>query len=1059
MTLSTTNYVKLLLATGVYVFLARIGLLFGLFQHNVTLFWPAGGFGLAVLLLGREKYIPTIFIGAYLAGMLEGDAPPMSLTMALGNGLESWAAYRLLQKTRFSIQLDRRLDYSLLILVAMTASTISAIAGVFSLWHADWIAAADLPTHFLRWWMADVLGIVFMTPLILFWHQPSRNMLDSRRKLELAVVALLIVAVVQVVFWDGRLFGMPTTFTPTLIWLMPLVIWCGTRLGKQWTATLLLMLFTLALWGSHLGLGYFGHDNAVGGLGNFWLFAMVASVCGVGLAIGDSERQALYQRLSLTQFAMDNAYVEIYWLDEDGHIHYANRQACITLDYEQSELQRLSIPDIDPLYSLRTWAEHWQQLKRDKTLFFETLHRRKDGSLFPVEVIANFVCFDGEEYNVAFCRNISARKKSEAKLIASEKFFHDLFDNSPDPCWIIENGRFIACNNAAVAALGFQDQNALLALRPAQLSPAVQPDGRSSQQKADEMMAIAQARGVHRFEWQHRRADGDCFPVEVTLSKIELSHLSRFDDPQNVLYCIWRDISEHKSLQRERERLARSVAASVNEIYMFDAETLRFFFVNNGALVNLGYTMDELKAMTPLDLKPAYTADSFAELLAPLRYHQKNALYFQTVHRRKQGEHYAVEVHLQLFEPADEPAYFMAIITDISEQQQLEAKLSTLIGNANAIIWSTDANLRVNYVSPGCLDILGIPDKEFFGKELIPMLESDMFHPNERDIQLQAYQKLLTEHCPIKNFSHRVRNARGDWQWASVSATPICDVDGKLHQIVGVVYDQTLQKQAEETLRNLNSELDRRVKQQVDELHAKELLLQQQSRMAAMGEMIGNIAHQWRQPLNSLAIVLMNIEDQVVNGPPDQAFVQDCIQRSNELLANMSQTIDDFRHFFRKDKRPVLTELYSVVRESVHLLESALSYHQIDIRIEGEQLHIEAMICPGELSQALLCLINNAKDQINQGKIVRGEIVIQLSQTPEWAMIRVSDNGGGIATEHLPKIFDPYFTTRADGNGLGLYITKLTIEQSMHGKIIAENTGTGACFTILLPYRPRETDA
>ena len=596
-------------------------------------------------------------------------------------------------------------------------------------------------------------------------------------------------------------------------------------------------------------------------------------------------------------------------------------------------------------------------------------------------------------------------------------------------------------------------------MHPAQLSPAIQPDGRTSQQKADEMMAIARERGVHRFEWQHRRANGDCFPVEVTLSKIELSHLSRFGDPQNVLYCVWRDISEHKRLQRERERLARSVAASVNEIYMFDAETLRFFFVNNGALVNLGYTMDELKAMTPLDLKPAYTADSFAELLAPLRLHQKSAQYFQTVHRRKQGEHYVVDVHLQLFEPIDEPAYFMAIITDISEQQQLETTLSTLVGYANAIIWSTDADLKLSYVSPGCLDILGIPSETFHGRELIPLLESDMFHPDERAGQLQAYQKLLSEHCPIKNFSIRIKNASGDWQWTSISATPICDVDNNLQQIVGVIYDQTLQKQAEATLRNLNSELDRRVKQQVDELQAKELLLQQQTRMAAMGEMIGNIAHQWRQPLNSLAIVLMNLEDQVLNGPPDKAIVQDCIQRSNELLAKMSQTIDDFRHFFRKDKQPVLTELNGVVREAVRLLESALSFHQIDIGIEGEQLHLQALICPGELSQALLCLINNAKDQINHSNIPRGKIVVQLAQTPESAMIRVSDNGGGIPPEHLPKIFDPYFTTRADGNGLGLYITKLTIEQSMHGKITVETTAVGACFTILLPNRREEADA
>ena len=423
MTPKTTDFVKVPLATGVYVFLAKLGLLFGLCQHNVTLFWPAGGFGLAILLLGNKNYILAILIGTFLTGILGGNVPSVSLQMALGNGLESWTAFYLLRKMRFSTRLDCIRDYWLLILVATTTSTISAIAGVMSLWHADEIAAANLPTHFLRWWMADVLGIVFITPLILFWNQPLGSTLKTTQKPELAIVATLIFAVGQAVFWDGRLLGMPDTFKPILFWLMPLVIWSGTRLGKQWTASLLLMLFTLALWGSHLGLGYFGDDNALGGLGNFWLFAMVASVCGVGLAIGHSERLALHQRLSLTQFAMDNAYVEIYWLNENSHIHYANHQACKTLDYDQSELQRLSVPDIAPQYNNKTWAEHWQQLKRDKTLFFETLHRRKDGSIFPVEVVANTSALEVRNTTSLFAATSVRARITKPNSLPASNFF------------------------------------------------------------------------------------------------------------------------------------------------------------------------------------------------------------------------------------------------------------------------------------------------------------------------------------------------------------------------------------------------------------------------------------------------------------------------------------------------------------------------------------------------------------------------------------------------------------------------------------------------------------
>ena len=136
-------------------------------------------------------------------------------------------------------------------------------------------------------------------------------------------------------------------------------------------------------------------------------------------------------QLQLSQFAMDNASIEIYWLDSDAGICYANNHACKTLGYSKEEFIQLSLADLDPNYPIDQWKGHWQSLKHDKTQSFETLHKRKDGVTFPVEVVASYVCFDGHEYNVGFARDITERKQAEASLVASEERYRGLSNDMP----------------------------------------------------------------------------------------------------------------------------------------------------------------------------------------------------------------------------------------------------------------------------------------------------------------------------------------------------------------------------------------------------------------------------------------------------------------------------------------------------------------------------------------------------------------------------------------------------------------------------------------------------
>lgn len=254
-------------------------------------------------------------------------------------------------------------------------------------------------------------------------------------------------------------------------------------------------------------------------------------------------------------------------------------------------------------------------------------------------------------------------------------------------------------------------------------------------------------------------------------------------------------------------------------------------------------------------------------------------------------------------------------------------------------------------------------------------------------------------------------------------------------------------------LEELNRSLEKKVEEEVEKNRQKDHLLLQQNRHAAMGEMVRNIAHQWRQPLNALSIVMQNIELAYEQGRMDGEFLQSSIGKGILLIERMSATIDDFRNFFMPSKQKMLFSLCESIRDVLGIVEATFKHLGVRIELAGLEDDIRVFGHENEFAHVILNLLNNAKDALVASKVDDPTISVNIRDVGELISISVSDNGGGIDPSVMEAIFDPYFTTKHDtkGMGIGLYMSRIIIEEHMEGRITVENSGPGARFTITLP--------
>lgn len=278
-------------------------------------------------------------------------------------------------------------------------------------------------------------------------------------------------------------------------------------------------------------------------------------------------------------------------------------------------------------------------------------------------------------------------------------------------------------------------------------------------------------------------------------------------------------------------------------------------------------------------------------------------------------------------------------------------------------------------------------------------------------------------------------------------------VSQKIDEVLRNYQDRVKAKSKQ--LQELNSSLEIKVAQEIVKNRDKEQLLVQKSRFIALGEMISNIAHQWRQPLSELSSILMSMKFKHKMEQLDEQTMNTKATEAEKVIEFMSHTIDDFSNFFMPKKDRHEFSVISSVESVMTIISSALKNNDIQVEIKIDQ-SLKLNTFQNEYEQVVLNIISNAKDVLIFNKIKTPYIKIEAVKNNDLVELYIEDNGGGIKTSPKNKIFEPYFTTKedSDGTGIGLYMSKIIVDKNMYGKLRVNNTKEGARFEVIVPQVP-----
>jgi len=375
-----------------------------------------------------------------------------------------------------------------------------------------------------------------------------------------------------------------------------------------------------------------------------------------------------------------------------------------------------------------------------------------------------------------------------------------------------------------------------------------------------------------------------------------------------------------------------------------------------------------------------------------------------------------------------------------------------IIDSTKEGFWLLDEELNIISINQSFASMLGYAESELLGKKPYELLA--LVNEQQSFCEEQAQEV----HTSIQRTYELTFVTKENKEFHTiVNATTIYLPENQIRSFAFIT-DISQQKELEQQLieqqnyiNELNNDLTQRVQEEVQENRNKDRIMYQQARLATMGEMIGNIAHQWRQPLNIIALIIQEFYISGQLGTLSKEKLEKEYARANSVLQYMSNTIDDFRTFFQHSGEGENFSIEESINSVMSLVSKGLEHNNIDIDVNVEK-DISVFGHKNEFTQVVINIINNARDAVVANS-KKGVITIKAFADDTKVYVEIQDNGGGIQENDIDQIFEPYFTTKhqTQGTGLGLYMSYQIIVNNMNGTIFAENREEGTCFFVSLP--------
>jgi hypothetical protein len=749
------------------------------------------------------------------------------------------------------------------------------------------------------------------------------------------------------------------------------------------------------------------------------------------------------QEVTLLSFALDHVREAAFLTDDTGRFDYVNEEACRVLGYTREELLGMAVADINPEFPVGRWPDYWRDLKAKRSLSFESRHRARDGRLFPVEISANYFEYGGRAYNLGLVRDITERKRAEEKLQRSEAYL-------AESQRLTHTGSFASDATTLQALYCSQEDYRIWDLDPQQGPPTLEMVLQRIHPE-DRGMVVGQIeKGIQEgtdfvTDFRIVLPDGTVKYIHAIVHPV----FSASGDVREVIGTHV-DVTERKraeeALRRSEGELRQLVDVIPQQVFVFDVDWSPVF-ANRRELEYTGITPDEAKSkvavariLHPEDLKKLEAARAQAlsdgapfEMEARIRGKDGGYRWFlirDNPLRDEQGRilrWYGTRTDIEERKRAEEALRRSEAY--LAEAQRLTHTGSWAVSNMTGeISHSSEEHSRLYGFDPE----RGTPS---LGEFL------ERFHPEDRARVLKLFESARRAGKDF-DMHHRVVLPDGTTKYLYGTAHPVINSAGDVTEFVGSIIDVTERKRAEE---------------QRDKLRQLEADLAQINRVSMLGELSASISHELNQPIAASILDASLAMKSLDRDPPDLTQARQWTTRIIEAGTLASEIISRLRSLYKKEppKREPLT-INEVIGEMVGLLRAEATRYAISVRADlAESLPI-VVADRVQIQQVLMNLMLNAIEAMSD----TGGVLTVKSQLKENGQIEisVSDTGPGLPPGKAGQIFDAFFTTKPQGSGMGLAISKSIVES--HGGCIWANGngGRGATFHLTLPAAPVEAD-